>query len=526
MTWKEPLTLGAAVVLLAVTTLLAAACGSSSPAASAAPDHDASAPTEGGSIAPDAADDAPSTAPILDAGSQPDAFAQGTQLVARPATDGGGRIAEVIGLDGGGAATIATGTNPNATALLVQVSGPVVFAWTDRGSGTSTLTLWSSAKGVVSKGAGIRPGQGAASADGSLVAYQTHPSTDTATIVFGPIASSTTTAVSQIDVPSTPCWQDVDMAFVGGDSPRLLSFFCPNGSTSFTVRSVDPNDGGFVDLTTSAVAETFGESAVVYQDATGLLAATAPDGTRSVTLATNAASFALSQDQASVVFQTTANSVVTSPIGAASPRLAAAAGTGLELGPISPDKSRVLFASQLADGGADQVALYSDVQLATFAPEGDDAGGADASATVRALVASSTSCPNCLNDSFTPDSTHAMALDPIDDSQSAGGTGPLHVFPLDGGADWRLGASVYTIIALGTGSGDASRFLFVEATPDMLLADGYAFTLYTRALTPSATPTAIGADVEAAGLNAAKTAIVYSIPGGGPLAGVWTTALE
>jgi hypothetical protein len=531
---RKPVVLGAGVALLAATALVAA-CGGPSSDGSGPPGRDAAVP-EGGSGSPDVLE---ATAP-LDAGAEPDAFATGQHLVPRPSrfegltsdgyvvfselTDAGGRMAEVIGLDGGGETTIATGTDTNATALVVQVSGPVVFAWTDRGSGVSTLTLWSSATGVVTKGGGIRPNQGAASSDGAYVGYVTHPSTDVANIVFGPIASTSTTTIGQINVPNTDCWQNNALAFVGTTSPRFVSFFCPNGSSSFTIRSVDPSiagDAGTVDLTTTAVAESFGQNVVLFQDTTGLLESVQPDGTGAVTLASNAAAFALSEDQSSVVFQTTDQSVVTSPIASAFPRVAAPPGMGAEIGPLSPDKSRVLFASTLADGGADQIALYTDVQLATFTGDGGD----DAGATVRALVPSPTSCPACLNDSFTPDSTYAMALDPIDNSQSAGGTGPLHVFPLDGGADWRIGTNVYTVIALGTGAGAASQFLFVAATPDSALANGFAFELYSRSLAASDTPNEIGRDVEAAGLDDALTTVVYSIPGDGDLAGVWAAPL-
>ena len=117
--------------------------------------------------------------------------------------------------------------------------------------------------------------------------------------------------------------------------------------------------------------------------------------------------------------------------------------------------------------------------------------------------------------------TYAMALDPIDNSQTAGGVGPLHVFPLDGGADSRFGTNVYTVLALDAGAGASSQLLVVEATPNAALSTGYAYELYTRSLDPSATPTEIAHGAELLAIDKARTTLVYSIPGNDDLAGVW-----
>jgi hypothetical protein len=297
-------------------------------------------------------------------------------------------------------------------------------------------------------------------------------------------------------------------------SPASFVFYdCPDASTTFALQS-GASDGGSAVISATAAQETIGATVVLYADSTGNLSSFAPSDAGSVALGGNVSVFELSADESTVAFQTNDGLVATTPARQANVRVAVPEGGAAELGPLSRDARYVLFASTLGDGGPGAVAAPTDVQLASTA------GGA-----TRVLVPTTTSCPGCLEDSFTPDGTYALALDPIDDSQSAGGTGPLHAFPLDGGADSRLGTNVWTVIALDAGAGASSRFLFVESTPNAALLNGASYTLYTRSLDPSDTPVPIASGVEWAGLDEARANVVYSIPGEGPLAGVWVAPL-
>jgi len=475
----------------------------------------------------DSGADGADSAPAVDA----DDFAMGQRLIARPATlqgltsdgyvvfseavgDAGAQVAEVIALDGGGETTIATGTAAEKT-LRIDTNGPVVFVWTNRGNRIAMLTVWSKATGVVPVGAGIRPGRSAATSDGAFIAYVDNVTATTADVVVSAIASTSPTTVGTLNASDTSCWQDVDLEFAG-TPPRFLSFFCPTPSAAFTVRSTATDGSGSTDLSSATTLETVGKNVVVVAGGDAGLQSFAPDGTNPVTLfAPGVAAFELSADESTVAFQTNDDSIQTSLIAVAGAHVAVPSGQGMQLGPISPDKNYVLFASALGDAGANQVAADTDVQLASTLD-----GGA-----IRALVSTITSCPGCLADSFTPDVTFAMAIDPIDNSETAGGVGPLHVFPLDGGADSRIGTNVYTVLALDAGSGASSQLLFVEGTPNAALSTGYAYELYTRSLGPSDMPTEIARGAELLAVDDARTVVVYSIPGDDDLAGVWVVPL-
>jgi hypothetical protein len=516
----------AGVAALVATPL---ACGTSGGGGSG------STPLEGGaSDANVEANPSPGDAAGEDAGSDAGLLATGTRLVVGPATlqgvtsdfyvvfsqptgDAGAQVAEVIGPDGGGETAIATGTTVG-TALKLGFSGPVAFVWTDRGDKVATLTVWSNATGVVPKGPGIRPGRAAATADGTYIGYVDNVQTSTADLVVSPITGSAVT-VGTLNISDNSCWQGVDLGFSeSASAPEYVTYYCPAGSTAYTLQG-STTDGATTQVySTSAAQETIDSQVVAFIDSAGNLATVAPplaDAGAPVALSTGAASFEISSDQATIVLQTTDERVATTPASTAALQVAVPAGQGAALGPLSPDKSLVMFASALGDAGPTAVGIPMNVELALV-----DGGGS------RALVTTPTSCAGCINDNFTPDTTYAMVLDPIDDSETAGGVGPLHVFPLDGGADYRLGGPVWTVVALGTGSGAQSRFLFVESTPSPTLLTGYAYTLYTRSLDPTAASTMIAEGVEWLGANEALTQVVYSIPGAGPLAGVWIAPLQ
>jgi hypothetical protein len=441
----------------------------------------------------------------------------GYVVFSQPTGDAGAQVAEVIGPDGGGETAIATGTTVG-TALKFGFSGPVAFVWTNRGDKVATMTVWSSATGVVGKGPGIRPGRAAATADGAYIGFVDNVQTSTADLVVSPIGGSAVT-VATLNTSDNSCWQGVDLGFSGStSSPEYVTYYCPAGDTTYTLQGSTTDGASTQVYSTSAVQETIDSQLVAFIDSAGNLGTVSPplaDAGAAVALATGAASFEISTDQATVVIQTTDGGVETTPATTPDVQVAVPAGQAAAIGPLSPDKSLVMFASVLGDAGPTGAGVPMNVELALV-----DGGGA------RTLVATPTSCAGCINDNFTPDSTYAMVLDPIDDSETAGGVGPLHVFPLDGGADYRLGGAVWTVLALGTGSGVQSRFLFIESTPSPTLLTGYAYTLYTRSLDPTDTPTVIAEGVEWLGLDEALTQVVYSIPGTGPFGGVWVAPLQ
>jgi hypothetical protein len=142
-------------------------------------------------------------------------------------------------------------------------------------------------------------------------------------------------------------------------------------------------------------------------------------------------------------------------------------------------------------------------------------------------VSGTTSCTNCVFDSFTPDGTLALVLDPIDLSQAAGGVGTLRVFGVaDGAPVASFGSHVLTAVALGKGSGAGSRFLFVDSTPDQGLLTGYAYALYTRSLGASDAATSVAKGAEQIAVDFARTNAVFSFASSGSNAGVWVAPLQ
>jgi hypothetical protein len=467
-----------------------------------------------------------------DSGQPPNALATGTRIVPREATfegltsDGyvvfsepivdGGRVAEVVALDGGGQATIAEGTSTDKT-LRIVTSGKVAFVWTDRGNRIATLTVWSKATGAVPIGMGIRPGRAAASADGTTIAYMSDVTTTTANVVVSPIGASAATVVGTANASDPNCWRDVDMAFVGTAAPRFLSFYCPQGATSFAVQSTAADGSGSAMLSTSAVAETFGSDLVVVLDALGTLATSAADGSSRVVIASNAASAQLSHDQSSLYFETTDGGIGSSPVDASAPTAVVPAGEAVQLGFVSANDHLVMFAGAMSVPDAGGNPPSTDVRVASSAP---DAG------VPAVLVASTTSCVNCLTDPFSADSTQALAIDPVDTTTPLAGSGPLRAFSLADDAGLTFGTHVWDAIALSSGSGAASRFLLVEIAQAVQLETGFSYDLYTRTLVANDTPAYVARAAENAGIDSARTFIVYSIPGSGNLAGVWVAPLQ
>ena len=468
-----------------------------------------------------------------DSGQPPNALATGTRIVSREATfegltsDGyvvfsepiadGGRVAEVVALDGGGQATIATGTSTDKT-LRIVTSGKVAFVWTDRGNRIATLTVWSKATGAVPIGMGIRPGRAAASADGTSIAYMNDVTTTTANVVVGPISASGATVVGVANASDPNCWRDVDMAFVGTAAQRFLSYYCPQSTTSFAVQSTAADGSGSAMLSTSAVAETFGSDIVVVLDGTGALSTSAPDGTSLVAIASNAATAQLSRDQTSLYFGTTNGGIGSSPVDASVPTQVVPAGGAVQLGFVSANDQLVMFAGAASTPDGGSAPPTTDVRVASSAPE----AGAPS-----VLIASTTSCVNCLTDPFSPDSTQALAIDPVDTTTALAGSGPLRAFSLaDGSAGVTFGTNVWDAIALSGGSGTGSRFLLVEIAQAPQLETGFSYDLYTRTLVANDMPTYVARAVENAGIDSARSFLVYSIPGSGNLAGVWVAPLQ
>jgi hypothetical protein len=145
----------------------------------------------------------------------------------------------------------------------------------------------------------------------------------------------------------------------------------------------------------------------------------------------------------------------------------------------------------------------------------------------KQLVSTKTSCAGCLYDSFSPDGRLALAIDPIDNSAAAGGVGPLRIFDLASGAPVAtFGAPVYTTIALDTDAGQGTRLLVVEATPDAVLANGQALSLYTRGVGPTDAPHEVAVGVEQLAVESSRRRVVFSFEPHSPVAGIWVAPIQ
>jgi hypothetical protein len=481
----------------------------------------------------DAGHDAPvADAPPIDAA--PDLrVVSGTHLVAHPSlvaglTDdgyvvfsdtnaGGYSVAKVIPLAGGDETTIATSDNTGKADIRFAIDGDVVFVFTDRGNRVSNLTIWSAATGVITKGSGARPGRAAASADGNFIAYETDITSTVASLVAGPIDGSAS-VVDSANMLDNDCWMNTDIESSAQD---LLLRYCAGSATTWTLRSVSALTaaGSGVALSAEADEAAYRDHHVVWRDTSGALSAIGSAAAGSaVLLASDATDFVVSNDETTVAWLDTTGAILSAPIdgGSAAPHTLVAAPAAKALGALSPDNSTVLFASQVVDMGSGYVLPYTNVLAGR---EG---------ASPLTLVGSAESCPNCTNDSFTPDSSDAVVLDPVDNSEAADVAGPIHTFSLaDGTSVSSFGQTTWSAVALGgSGSGASSRFVALDAVRDSALEDGWGYEMSLTTLAPSAPQTIIARHAESFVIDAARTHAIASFAGSDAIAGVYVMALQ
>jgi hypothetical protein len=480
----------------------------------------------GGDDAP-ANDAGPGDAGVADASdaSPPDGgdlFASGTRIVAHPAqlggmtSDGwvlytdvdpnGHSAAHVIKRDGSGApVTIATSSGTGKADIRFQVSGHVVFAWTDRGNRVSTLTTWSEASGVVPRGTGVRPGRAAASDDGASVIYVKDVTATTANVVAGPIGG-THAIVGAIDTADDTCWRSVDLA---ASASRLVARFCQVGAKTFTLRSASADGTTEKDLSTTAEAALYGSKHIVWRETGGVLRVSS-DGTAFSTIASGTVEATLSRDESTIAFRSSDGTISIAPSDAtAGPKVVAS--SAARLGALSADQRSILYGTKTEDRGADQLDLYTDVWVAST----------DGAFTPHALVSTTTSCASCLFDSFSPDGKLALVLDPIDLKTTSGGVGTVHVFDVaSGAAVASFGTNVLTAAAI-----DAARFVILDATPAQGLSTSFAYGISTRTLAASDAPSYVARGAENVDVDLATKISAFSFAGDGPLSGVWVAPL-
>lgn len=424
----------------------------------------------------------------------------------------GHSVAKVISIDGGPVTVIATSAGTGKADIRFEIRGSVVFAWTDRGNRVAALSIWSQATGVVPRGPNIRPGRAAATADGRMIAYERDVTATTVNLVVGPTGGPDA-VVAAANAEDAACWQNTDIASIGSASPRLLARYCPAGLTAFTLRSVAA-DGTTQDLSLAAETAWFGAPRTIWREAGGVLATT-QDGVNVAKLATNATDFVVSRDVTKLAFLTPEGAIFGLPTDrSATPQVLVPAPEAKQLGALSPDGQTVLYASKTEDRGQNNIAPYTDVRasIPLDAP--------------RTLIPDTTSCPGCLFDSFTPDGRYALVLDPIDNTQTADGAGPIKVFSLATGKEiTSFGSNIYTAIALG-GSGITSRFLFVDAVRDSKLATGWVYGMTARAIDPASSPIDVARGAENFALDRAHARGVVSFNGTDEFAGLWVISLE
>ncbi len=415
----------------------------------------------------------------------------------------GHTVAKAIPLAGGDEVLIAASSGTGKTDLRFDIHGDVVFVWADRGNRVGNLTIWSRAAGVVPIGPNVRPGRAAATADGAYVLYERDVATTTVNIASGPIGGPHV-IVGTANSGDNTCWQDIDLAAIG---ERFLVRACPQTATAFTLKSF-ATDGTSVDLSTSAMAASYGEERVAWLDGTGAVASALPDGSAAATLATGAAEFAVSDDETTVAYRGTDGSIATTGVdGTGSPHVVVTSGA-MALGSIAPDDQTVLYATMLVDMGSGFVQPYMDVK--------------SSSGTV--LVPGATSCPGCLASPFTADSKRALLLDPIDNSQAADVEGPIHVIDLATGASvTSFGSTIFDALTIGT----TPQFVFLDAVRDSTLLTGWRYSITTRSADADNTAITIATGVEDLTFDRARTTAVYSLAASDAddLAGVWVAPL-
>ena len=369
-------------------------------------------------------------------------------------------IAHVVPLGGGSATVIASSVGTGKQDVRFEISGDIVFAWTDRGDMEATMTMWTAATGVIAVGSGMRPGRAAATADNAFVLFENpFVGSDSANVLVGPVAGPWM-VVATANSGDTDCWQDTDLVSI--DS-RLLARFCPNGATNWELHSYAGDGSDDVVLSGSANAAAYGNRAGV--DGSNTVRSALADGSEPALLASDAAGFEASDDGSAVAALSL--TVRDRDAGDRRHRVGDDAGRqrrdGARRG-VGAGAHRALRDDVERLGHPAPVQPYTNVLAAT-------AGG---SVTLEPAV---TSCPACLTASFTSDGSAAMLLDPIDNSPTAQGEGVLRVVDLGSGAtDTAFGTVVYDAVPLPS----TARFVFLSATPDDSLATGWAYGLITR----------------------------------------------
>jgi hypothetical protein len=470
--------------------------------------------------------DAGHDATLVDA--SPDAavdlrLATGTHLVPRPSivagltTDGyvvfsdtnadGHSVAKVIPLGGGEETTIATSSGTGKADIRFEIEGTVVFVFTDRGNRVSTMTIWSAATGVLAKGSGVRPGRAGASADGSLIAWEADVTATTASLMAGPIAGSGQ-LIDTANTANNDCWQETDITAVADE---LLVRYCSGSDVNWTLRGAS---GGA--LSTSADEATYRSHHVVWRETSGALLTRLAGSGSAVTLATNATDFVVSIDETQVAWLDATGTILEAPIsGSGAARTLVAAPLAKQIGALSPDNNTILFASEVTALGSGDVLPYTNVL----------AGRAGSSPIT--LVGSAESCPSCIRDSFTPDSSDALVLDPVDNSEAADVAGPIHTFSLaDGATVSTFGQTTWSAVDLaGGGSGAATRVLAFDAVRQASNLDGWAYQLSSTTLEPGAAQTILARGAEGFVIDATRTHALTSFPGSDSIAGVYVVDL-
>jgi hypothetical protein len=472
----------------------------------------------GNDVAAPASPDAPKPTP--DAAVLPE-MAAGTQLVDHAAvvtgitadgyvayydydSDGHG-VAHVVPLAGGSATTIATSVGTGKQDVRFQISGDIVFAWTDRADMQATLTMWTSATGAISVGSAVRPGRAAATPDDQFVLIERIVTTDdTAAVAVGPLAGPWITTETA-NAADTDCWQDTDLVAIGD---RLLARFCPAGATNWELHSYTGDGSDDVVLSGSANVAAYGNRAV-WIDGSNTLQSALGDGTEPVVLATDAAGFQISDDGSAVAALSTAGAIATTAIDGTGSATQLVAAGAMQLGAVSAQAVTVLYATMLDGSGTPApVQPYTNVLAATAA----------GSVT---LEPATTSCPACLTESFTAGGSAVMLLDPIDNSPTAQGEGVLRVVDLGSGATAAtFGTVVYDAVPLPS----STRFVFLSATPDPSLSTGWAYGLVTRdPVAGDATSYAENAENFAFDPALGHVAVSFS---SGPLTGIWVAPVQ
>jgi hypothetical protein len=418
--------------------------------------------------------------------------------------DGHG-IAHVVPLAGGSATTIASSVGTGKQDVRFEISGDIVFAWTDRGDMAATMTMWTSATGPIAVGSGMRPGRAAATADNAFVLFESpFVGSGSANVLVGPLAGPWT-AVATANSGVTDCWQDTDLVSIG---TRLLARFCPGGATNWELHSYAGDGSDDVVLSGPANAATYGSRAV-WVDGSNTVHSALADGTEPALLASDAANFQVSDDGSAVAALSLTGAIATMAIDGTGSATTLVAGGAMELGAVSAQARTVLYATMLNGSGSPApVQPYTNVLAAT----------ASGTLTLEPAV---TSCPACLTESFTSGGSAVMLLDPIDNSPTAQGEGVLRVVDLGSGAtDAMFGTVVYDAVPL-PGSG---RFMFLSATPDDSLATGWAYGLITRdPIAGDATTFAENAEDFAFDPALGNVAVSFSA---GPLTGIWVAPVQ